>query len=172
MLQMFRIMWTTRNEADGVQSKTPAWHFRAWLFPSTKKKPRQDSSIRPENSSTRIFIDQAIISAWTKPLAKINELGIIIGETQTDDAISPFSRIALINRPSQNISHSGNQTGRKRENIFRSLLTKRNFSPAISFFFPFRYCSLLLVCVCMCVCECLWVQRPFCTRERHENSMC
>lgn len=32
---------------------------------------------------------------------------------QTDDAISPFSRIALINRPSQNISDSRNQTGRK-----------------------------------------------------------
>lgn len=134
------------NEADGDPTKAPAWHFKA---------PRKDSVIRSANSSRRIFADQAIMRARvpnrTASLQSIS-LGIVHNWRGTD-AISPFSRTVLINRPSQNRPFQA-------KSVFRLCSSKAQISsrsplPLFEWIYRSRRGTMRL---------CWWVQRPFCTK--------
>lgn len=134
------------NEADGDPTKTPTWHFKA---------PRKDSVIRSANSSRRIFAEQAIMSARvpnrTASLQSIS-LGIVHNWRGTD-AISPFSRTVLINRPSQNRPTQA-------KSVFRLCSSKAQISSRSPLpLFEWIYGSRRGLCACVGECSVLFAKR-------------
>lgn len=117
------------KQADGHQIKEPAWHFKVWSSEQSKTVPSGRKISQRESLSTR--------QTWKREeqTPKINKFGIIFNwrKRKHDEAISPFSRIILINRPSQNVSHSGNQS------YFPIRLAKAQFLSCSFIFFPFSW---------------------------------